>query len=275
MASGRFAAFSFVDAICALVAGERVRGRYAVPAAIENFPQSLAAEAVGQLAAWAAMAQFDFRLRPVAGLAQELEFHRRCVPGQALELEVELESCTEEAISYSGTARSGGDTVLELKHSVGPMLPMADFDDAAAVAADFALLTGAGRPPGACAGVEAALGELLRCEPEHSLDARLVVPEGAAFFADHFPRRPVFPATLLMHALTHWAVELDGGADVSRLAAVRNVKMRSWILPGQQVDLRIERVGGDEATTTLKLAARVGERSVAAARATLARRGGA
>jgi len=258
-----------------IVAGERVRGRYAIPPSIGLFPQSLAAEAVGQLAAWAAMAELDFRLRPVAGLAQEIVFHRCCLPGESLELDVALESCTEEAISYSGTARSGGDTVLELKHSVGPMLPMADFDDAAAVAADFALLTGAGRPPGACAGVEAALGELLRCEPEHSLDARLVVPEGAAFFADHFPRRPVFPATLLMHALTHWAVELDGGADVSRLAAVHNVKMRSWILPGQQVDLRIERVGGDEATTTLKLAARVGERSVAAARATLARRGGA
>jgi 3-hydroxymyristoyl/3-hydroxydecanoyl-(acyl carrier protein) dehydratase len=51
---------------------------------------------------------------------------------------------------------------------------------------------------------------------------------------------------------------------------VANVKMRSWILPGQQVDLRIERVGGDQATTAVKLSARVGDRGVAAARATLA-----
>jgi len=254
-----------------LIAGERVRGRYAIPPSIV-FPQSLAAEAVGQLAAWAAMAQLDFQLRPVAGLAQELVFHRRCLPGETLDLEVALESCTEDAISYSGTARSGGDTVLELRHSVGPMLPMADFDDRAAVAADFALLTGGGRAPGACAGIEAPLGELVHCEPDHALEARLTVPEGARFFADHFPRRPVFPATLLMHALTHWAIELGGGADASRLAAVANVKMRSWILPGQQVDLRIERAGGDSATTHVKLSARVGDRNVAAARATLARR---
>jgi 3-hydroxymyristoyl/3-hydroxydecanoyl-(acyl carrier protein) dehydratase len=247
-----------------------VRGRYWIPGGIGAFPQSLAAEAVGQLAAWAAMAQFGFTLRPVAGLAQEIVFYRRCIPGESLELDVALESCTEEAISYSGTARSGGDTVLALNHSVGPMLPMADFDDPAAVAADFALLAGSGRAPGACAGIDAPLGELVRCEPEQSLEARLVVPEGAAFFADHFPLRPVFPATLLMHALGHWAVEFQGGADACRLAAVANVKMRSWILSGQQVDLRIERVGGDQATTAVKLSARVGDRGVAAARATLA-----
>lgn len=252
-----------------LVAGERVRGRYTIPPSIAAFPQSLAAEAVGQLAAWAAMAQLDFSVRPVAGLAQELVFHEACVPGDTLELDVTLESCTAEAISYSGTARTRG-LVLELKHSVGPMLPMDEFDAPQAMRADFALLRGEGRKTGAFPGIDAPLGDLLHHEPGRSIEARLAVPDSVPFFADHFPRRPVFPATLLMHALTHWAVELGGGPSACRLASVANVKMRSWILPGQMVELKID--GTPEASgLQAKLGARVGDKTVATARATLVR----
>ncbi len=266
---GRFAAFSFVDAITELVPDARARGRYRIPEGIGAFPPSLAAEAVGQLAAWSAMASLDFRVRPVAGLAQEIVFHEACGPGDTLELEALTESCTAEAISYSGSARCTGRLVLELKHSVGPMMPMEDFDDPAQVAADFAQLTASGRAPGACRGIEAPLGELVRRDPGQSIDARLAVPNHAAFFNDHFPRRPVYPATLLMHALTHWAVELTGGGGANRVATVANVKMRSWILPGQVVDLRVDRASGDVTATKMKLAARVGDRTVATAVATL------
>lgn len=268
-AGGRFAAFSFVDAITEHVPGERVRGRYWIPEGIGSFPQSLAAEAVGQLAAWAAMASLDFRVRPVAGLAQEIGFHDPCGPGDTLELEALIDSCTDDAISYSGTARNSGRLVLELKHSVGPMMPMEEFDDPQAARADFAMLVGDGRVPGACRGIEAPLGDLVRREAGQSLEARLAVPASAAFFDDHFPRRPVYPATLLMHALTHWAIELAGGRDASRIATVANVKMRSWILPGQIVDLRVDRASGDSDAAKVKLAARVGDRTVATAAATL------
>ena len=59
---GRFRAFSFVDRILAHAPGATVRGRYTVPAHATRFPASLAAEAVGQLAAWAAMRSLDFRI---------------------------------------------------------------------------------------------------------------------------------------------------------------------------------------------------------------------
>lgn len=255
-----------------VVAGERLRGRYAIPASIAAFPQSLAAEAVGQLAAWAAMADLDFELRPVAGLAQELVFHEACKPGDTLQLDVALESITAEAISYSGAAQVDGRPVLELRHSVGPMLPMDEFDDPQAVRADHALLLGGGRRAGAFPGIDAPLGELLQHEPGKSIEARLVVPAEAPFFADHFPRRPVFPATLLMNALTHWAVELGGGVSACRLASVANVKMRSWILPGQVVELRVEGATAEDGSMQAKLAARSGDKTVATARATLARR---
>ncbi len=77
-----FAAFSFVDRIVEYEAGRRARGRYAVPADIAAFPPCLVAEAVGQLAAWVAMAQVGFRGRPVAALANETRFRSGVAPGQ-------------------------------------------------------------------------------------------------------------------------------------------------------------------------------------------------
>ena len=77
-----FAAFSFVDRITEYEPGRRARGRYAVPADIAAFPSCLVAEAVGQLAAWVAMAHIGFRGRPVAALANETRFRADVAPGE-------------------------------------------------------------------------------------------------------------------------------------------------------------------------------------------------
>jgi len=82
---GRFGAFSFVDRITHVEPGLRVRGRYHVPARVAEFPAALVAEAIGQLAAWASMAQLEFRRRPVAGLARETRFLRVARPDGAQE----------------------------------------------------------------------------------------------------------------------------------------------------------------------------------------------
>src|SRR5260370_414825 len=99
-----FAAFSFVDRITALEPGARARGTFAVPGDLTAFPACLVAEAVGQLAAWVAMAKVDFRGRPVAALAAETIFHVEVAPGSRLDLAVEVESCDDEAIAYGGVA---------------------------------------------------------------------------------------------------------------------------------------------------------------------------
>ena len=50
---GHFSAFSLVDRITELEAGKRAKGYFEVPAHLAGFPVSFAAEAGGQLAAWA------------------------------------------------------------------------------------------------------------------------------------------------------------------------------------------------------------------------------
>src|SRR5688572_1226613 len=103
--NGHFRAFSFVDRISLLEPG-RVRGSYAIPAEIQRFPSVLVAEAVGQLAAWAAIAALDFKSRPVAGLAGSIDLLSEVHPGQVLELAADLETVDADAAAYDGTAHA-------------------------------------------------------------------------------------------------------------------------------------------------------------------------
>ncbi len=268
----RFKSFSFVDRITSLAPGGRARGRYVIPGAVERFPLSLVAEAVGQLAAWTAMAQLDFRLRPVAGLAGEAVFARDVAPGETLELEVEIERCDEEAVAYGGRATVAGAPVLALAHCVGPMLPMEEFDAPDAVRADFDVLRGGGAPAGRFPGVAPRAVSVLERAAGERLRAELRVPERAPFFGDHFPRRPVFPGTLLLDTQIELAVVLAceaaplRGAMEIAASRVTDVKMRAFISPGQALELRLELQSATAAGATVGVSARANGKPVSTGR---------
>lgn len=257
--SDHFAAFSFVDRIVSFEPGVRARGTFAVPAAIERFPASLAAEAVGQLAAWVAMEQIAFRGRPVAALANETIFFGDVHPGDILELAVEIEQCDDDAVAYAGWASVAGARAIELKDCLGPMLPVADFDAPEALAERLALLCGAGAAAGRFRGVPAPQIEAIAGEPGA---AWLQVPMDAPFFADHFPRRPVYPATLMLDALIGHALGVAPAGHVP--ARLTHVKVRSFTAPGAR--LRIVATPAADDAARVALTVRTEERSVATAR---------
>ena len=103
------------------------------------------------------------------------------------------------------------------------------------ISADFAQLSTIGRAVGAFKGVaQASLTDLPSSTPEY-LQAQLAVPAHAAFFEDHFPRRPVFPATLLLDALLQLALRVGAraaGGAMLRLTRITNVKVRAFTAPG-------------------------------------------
>lgn len=271
-----FAAFSFVDRITALEPGLRARGTFAIPPDVADFPPCLMAEAVGQLAAWVAMAYIGFRGRPVAALAHETRFLRAARPGQRLDLAVELESVDDEAVAYRGTATVDGARAIELKDCLGPMLPVSEFDDPAAMSARFDLLCGEGAPPGRFRGV--ALPRVVRegGMAGHCAHGTLAVPATAPFFNDHFPRRPVFPATLMLDAqidlalavaaeTAHW----PAGTPLAPLR-MTNVKVRSFTPPGQVLKVGVELRAPKDGVVTCMLSAQCDDKPVATARVEIA-----
>lgn len=270
--TGRFRSFSFVDRITRRE-GSRVEGVYAVPLGA-HFPASLMAEAVGQLAAWSAMAQLDFAFRPVAGLANAVHYHRLPTAGCTLQLQADIERCDAEAVAYSGKALIDGRLALELVDSVGPMLALHEFDAPEAVRADFHTLLGAGAAPGRFAGVPEPDLRDLQAQPGERIGATLQVPELAAapYFGDHFPLRPVFPGTLLMDALANLSLQLalrsaplaTAGALVT--TKVAQVKIRSFTAPGAALQLEAVLQDIDAHAARLKVSARCEDKTVASAR---------
>jgi 3-hydroxymyristoyl/3-hydroxydecanoyl-(acyl carrier protein) dehydratase len=270
--SGRFRSFSFVDRITRREAG-RVEGHYTVPLG-SHFPASLMAEAVGQLAAWSSMAQLDFAFRPVAGLAHSVHYHQLPYAGCMLQLQADIERCDAEAVAYSGKAFIDGRLALELVDSLGPMLPMEEFDAPEAVRGNFHTLLGGGAPAHRFGGVPLPELHDLQAEAGERLGATLRVPEAtdAPYFADHFPRRPVFPGTLLMDALALLSVQLVqqsaplAGAAELVARKVSQVKIRSFTAPGAQLQLEVVLQDIDAQRARLKVAARSEDKTVASAR---------
>jgi len=269
--NGRFAAFSFVDRITSIEGTARVCGLYTIPSAVSDFPVSLVAEAIGQLAAWVGMSTVGFTHRPVAALAGDTRMHRLPRPGDTLELIVDIESCDAESIQYKGRALVDGELILELQDTLGSMLDIHEFDAPAALAADFEVLKTVGRAPGAFAGVPKPALTDNPTDRVDRLEATLAVPEHAAFFEDHFPSRPVYPATLLLYAqqqLAQRLAEAQAGCPV-RVCRITNVKVRAFTAPGASLVLSAESAtpGEDDAEPILiKVGASANGRTIAGAK---------
>ena len=237
--------FCFVDQILA-VDHRRARGRFVVPEGLAVLPPWLVVEAIGQLAAWVAMARGGFRNRPVAALVGEVAILEALRAGARLDLAAEIERADDRAVLYAGRAHADGLLLVEINRCVGPLIAMDEFDDPATVRRRFELLCTASEPvrrlsadavprPLPLVPIEHTPGEFLR--------VRLRVPESAPFFANHFPRKPVFPATLLIDALCRVAVDLTAEtiqppANFSLEARyVRDIKIRAFTAPGQVIDI--------------------------------------
>jgi 3-hydroxymyristoyl/3-hydroxydecanoyl-(acyl carrier protein) dehydratase len=233
--------FLFVDRIDALDA-DTARGQFDLRQGNDTLPAWLVIEAIGQLAGWIAMRRTDFRSRPVAALVADLWIgdHGACAREGLLTLEARIERLDARAILYSGRAHCGETMVAELRRSVGPLLPLELFDDPEVMrqrCADLCAGRGSGRTPGPLP--RGALGPVEQLA-DGVRRAPLSVPTAAPFFADHFPRRAVYPATLLADAQGQLATGVAAqalGVDPAAvaIAGLRDFKVRAFSEPGQQL----------------------------------------
>ena len=270
-----FRAFSFADRIHKDETGKRISGCYHIPEGVGEFPLSLVAESIGQLAAWSSMAVVDFTVRPVAGIAGLVEFPGTVRPGDTLELEATLVKSDAEAVGYDGLARVNGEPVVRLHDCLGPMVPLVDFDDPEAMKERYRVLTTVGATPDAFGGVPRFIPEKTGGTPGEMAEGVFHIPETASFFGDHFPRRPVFPGTLLMNLNLGFAIDLasEGIADASLWKPVRmsDVKIRSFMSPGETLDLKATIDERDGGLVRVTVETRKGKRLTSSARVLLSR----
>ena len=266
-----FRAFSFVDRITSLEGDGWVHGSYQIPAGVNTFSSSLASEALGQLAAWASMSMVDFSHRPLAGIAGEVQVLQTPTPGQQLDLKVHLESVDADSVVYSGEASVSGTPVIRLSDCVGPMVPVVDFDDPAAVRERFELVRGKGAEPGGFQGLPEMPLQTSSTSTGETLQATLQVPSSAPFFEDHFPRRAVFPGTLLIHANLQLAQELVSHLPPPQhqkswnLHTISGVKLRSFTSPGTALELKAETASVSANNLLVHITTRNSKRKICAA----------
>ena len=215
------------------------------------FIPSLMGETLGQLAAWHAMAANDFTQRPVAGVVSMARVHRPAYVGETLLLEAHIDNLDETSIPYHGVVRVKDEVVFTLEGALGPMLPMQDFISKKVVQRQWQEINRPGDAPvfhsssiddykpkdyRSCPPM--TFDHILSNEPGVKIVAQKLITRAAAYFPDHFPRKPVLPLTVLlecqMNLVRYWLQNSDFATDF-QIYALRKIKMNAFVMPGEIV----------------------------------------
>ena len=200
-----FGAFSFVDRITRLRGGQMRAAALRCRAHFAAFLRAWSPKrSVSWLPGWRWL--ISISAAPGRRAGGRAALRRSVPPGQTLDLAVDIDDCDRRGDAYSGWAYVEGVKVIDLEHCLGPMLPVEDFDAPDAMRERFELLCGSGAPTGSS--MVCPADSTSRRVRGKTLARDAAVPQEAAFFADHFPRRPVFPGTMLFDIQIRLAIEL-------------------------------------------------------------------
>ncbi|KTD23307.1 hydroxymyristoyl-ACP dehydratase [Legionella londiniensis] len=214
------------------------------------FIPSLIGETLGQLAAWHVMASQEFSCRPVAGVVSSACLYRPAYIGETIQLEAAIDAVDDAVVRYHGTASIGQEIIFRIDSALGPLLPMNEFIDKEAVRQQFNEINRPADWPLAQSLFEQGSGvvaneglhliqmqfdHILHCEPHVSIRAEKRVTRAAAYFPDHFPKKPVLPLTVLLECKLNLAREFlarSGLAGRYVVREMRRIKMSGFVHPG-------------------------------------------
>lgn len=216
------------------------------------FIPSLIGETLGQLAAWNVMQCNQFSHRPVAGVVSSAQLHRPAYLGETLFLESYIDSLDAQAVAYHSVATIGDEVVFTIEGALGPLLPMDDFISQDEIQRQFAEINRPGDwsllkeahqvqakrslyVSGLSTVPPMVFDRILESEPGVSLVAEKSVSRAAAFFPDHFPRKPVLPLTVLLECKLNLARQFIAEAGFNKayqLREFRKIKMSEFVQPG-------------------------------------------
>lgn len=206
---------------------------------------SIMGEALGQLCSWNVLKTTDFKFRPVGGVIQEIQMFEDAFVYDTILLESTIEALDVENpfVSFSGRASVDGKTLLTVNNSLAPLLPLEEFNDIAKVRMDFERLCHANENDVMNSAIRPTYYrfnyEKLN-QNEKELVTKKIISPSAFYLADHFPRKPVFPLSLLIQYNLHLALtELYPTEKKKRVCSVRKVKIGNFVLPGDEIITKI------------------------------------
>ncbi len=225
------------------------------------FVPSLVGEALGQLAAWHVMAANNFTLRPVAGVVACARLFRQAFVGETIQLESMIDSLDEQAVQYHSVARVGVEKIFEIEGALGPLLPMNLFIDEDDVRCQYQNLN---RPGNWASLIEhfstldappqrfeepryiaprMRFDVIVHQEPQVQCVAEKKVNFAAGYFADHFPKKPVLPMTVLLACqldLVREFLRSSQWPECYQVRELRRIKMNDFVHPGDVVQCQLQ-----------------------------------
>lgn len=286
--------FLFVDQILSLDPGKKAVGiKHVSPqdmyltAAPNGKPALLpciVGEALGQLNSWCAIVASDFKLRSIGGIVPEVNMNGFAYLGDTVLLEIEIDHLDDEAINWRGKASVHGQTIFSVE-SIGPCVPMEEFNDPEEVRCQYAMVNRPGPIPEAKEGrviIPESLGyyshltsydKILEWEKGSKVVAQKNISLIAPYFADHFPRKPVLPITLLLQSKLQLAMSFltdflgEERAKQFFPSKFRNIKMNDFVLPGQSIITKMQLKEQSDEKITLSFRSEVDGRRVCVAQA--------
>lgn len=282
--------FHFVDQILLMEHGRRVVAVKHVTAGdhflhtrdgqAPSLRSCIVGEALGQAGAWVVMQANDFTLRPVAGIARGVEILGVAVPGDEIRLDTTIDSVDDSAVTYHAEATVNGRKIFEITEGLGPMLPLGDFNDPEELRGRFERIhrpAEVADPPSErgdtsrealAAAACFDFDEIESWEAGRSAVARRKISASWPFFADHFPRKPVLPMTLLLESLLQLGERLIGDGERRLLPCrIRRVKMNRFVAPGSTVRLHADLKDGSEGGARILFRCEVDDQRICVAEA--------
>lgn len=214
-------------------------------------------EAIGQLCSWYVIKALDAKYRSVGGIVSKVNMYGQAYVGDSILLEIFVDHLDEQAVNWHGHASVRGKTILEVESSVGPCLPMAEFNDPEEVKMQLRMID---RPAEFVAQREgqAFIPSNIQYYPELTSYDRIISWEKgkeviaeknitliAPYFIDHFPRKPVLPISLFLETQLQlgqlFLTDLMGFETMNHFhpRIVRNIKMKDFVQPGQVLTTRL------------------------------------
>ena len=101
------------------------------------------------------------------------------------------------------------------------------------------------------------IDKITELTPGKSLKAVKAVSLAEEYLADHFPDYPVLPGVMMIEALTQAAAMLvhatnDFSHSMVTLAEVKNAKYKSFVKPGNSLEISIDAKSIDSETSSFK-----------------------